>query len=233
MKKTVKIPMSPRVITPVFSCYDSAVEYEYDYTQCTENCDSICRCKKIVNERVTKVDLSQSFVYFTCKYHDAAGKVREKDYKPTLIEQYCIDRLARIYKLYKPESWDVLTCGGYYGEEIDRVELNNPGPFIDALRNMFACTTDLEQVQFVLKAEYAHLLDVVEFSTNCRIAEIDIETLTRQDDYFARVKRHEIDDYKINTAVPVCVTRHGTRLIDGYHRVAKLATGVHPVIILE
>ena len=53
-----------------------------------------------------------------CSHFDTSGVSKE-------IDIYTIDRILRINKVYEPTNWEVQVCGGYYGQEIDDVILDD------------------------------------------------------------------------------------------------------------
>lgn len=187
------------------------VEYDYDRTSCQGNCDDYCRCTEIINTRITEIN-----------YNYIVKSITES-VKDNVILTYCIDRIIRSSKLDE-DDFEISTCRGYYGEEIDGVYLdqkkndtiyNN----LKQLENM----SDIEKVKFVLTLEYGYLLDVIENTTEVSIKEIDLDKITFQQDYRKKINLDE-DFYDEKFTLPRGIfieNGEAHRLIDGYHRIMK------------
>lgn len=212
-------------MTKLITVFSYGVEdYEYDRTSCTGRCDDYCRCTRIIDAQVKKIGAPLSSVYLRTKKVDAgyweSGTVRVQ----SVIEQYAIDRLFRIHKLYDTDNWELKISGGYYGEECDG---SQP---LDHVRNAFerdvlACLDMplLDVVKFLLEKEYDTMHKSIEHVTHAEIVELDPRGLTRQEEHFSRAKREAKDSYGLTDGIPVGIVYEGSRLIDGYHRTSLVS----------
>jgi hypothetical protein len=87
------------------------VYYDSDRENC--NCGSICRCQRIINTKIKEINVFD------------VTKTIINNYKQKLneIDHYCINRVLTILKVWDPDNWDINVSSGYYGEEIQSVEL--------------------------------------------------------------------------------------------------------------
>lgn len=220
--------MSPYTITFNPRWY---VDVEYDsYYNCEANgCDSICRCGRLSNLRVEKVNLSPSMVTIIYPHQMKRG-VKQKTYKPSVIDQYCIDRLLRIHKVYDTSAYEVGVERGYYGEEVGDVSFNRSCELISDVTKLMECKTDAQKVKFVLEREYAYVLDLIKDTTEVAVVSKKPATLITNVDYLARIKR---EPYDIGEFLPVGVI-YRDRLLDGYHRFSTLdPKKQYPFIVLS
>lgn len=200
------------------------LELDYDtYHDCEAyGCDSICRCGRIENARVTGVSLSPGM--FTV-FEDKLTKHKEPHTRKVVvkfsdIEAYCVDRLLRIHKAYELSSYTPRICGGYYGEETNGADFDGGDALVDDVSKLVNMSTDIEKVKFVLTREYSFLLDRIKDTTEVSIETITPKSLFKNDDYAMRVKNQK-KPYEFAEGVPVGVVHDG-RLIDGYNRFASL-----------
>jgi hypothetical protein len=94
----------------------SAVEVDYftDYSCSEYGCDDegICRCGEIVETSIDRVSLV-----------DLAREIAPEEFAPE--DLYTIERAIRSKEIWERSfAWDVSTTGGYYGEEIEGVEMD-------------------------------------------------------------------------------------------------------------
>lgn len=221
MKKTSKEKAEKK-----WSLYDvsfrySGVEYDYDSEyDCQENgCndDCACRCGTIVNTRVTNVDLPRIAEEII---RDRLGYRVEID----PLDTYCVERILRHHKAYEFGNYEVLTCGGYYGEEIDAVRLEKNESTMELERSLisfFNPRKPCKKIEFILDFEYDRVLPKL-MGREWTIESIDRDRLDMGSrGQLKMVKNQDVSMYK-GWKLPLGIAISSGkryRLIDGYHRV--------------
>lgn len=203
----------------------SGVEYDYDMDWgCkSQECDGVCRCKKIHNARITKVDIG---IVASC-FMSYITSTKPKPKQPTTFELYCIERIIRSSKLREDDYWELDIHKGYYGDECD-------GPFpnqttITNIRNMFVAISklsDVEKIKYCLKEEYGHLLPKLQDATKAEIIAVDPKDIEMSNDnYMRKLNKEHVDqynDYDLPRGIVVAIGgKFKYRLIDGYHRISS------------
>lgn len=190
------------------------VDYDYERSACT--CEAYergdyCRCTTIEHAWIDDVNVNEVVreLYETYSRTDSN------------IDEYCFDRICYAFKIYDKDYYEIETCGGYYGEEVDGVYFDNEEKIYNAYYEMLALRTDLEKIKYCLKLEYNYLLDCVEAVDYADIITVSTNDIRLpQTEYFIKLSNNVIEEYK-NRKLPVAVCiRDGDkyRLIDGYHR---------------
>lgn len=199
--------------------YELNTEYAVDHD---ERCkDDYCRCSTI-NPEVS------SFAY-----KDIAAKiVRQFDIKNEKVI-YCIDRICSTISI---EDFYCRSCGGYYGEELDSITINNH-ELLDRLeeaidiklarkRKLDKLKIESEsddKIRNVLIMEYGYLLEHIKTSS-FSIIEIDTKDIIfPQTDYLKKLSSTKIDSYKNHSGICGIVRLSGDKykVIDGYHRISS------------
>lgn len=180
--------------------YHYSVDVKYDESRsCSESgCDEegICRCGKIHNARVEKIE--SSFVGEFDLDND--------------FDKYIFERIIRLLDRNGKLNWEVNVSGGYYGQEIESVHLLNEEVVLDALSSLKSMTSDAEKLKWVLTEEYGHIPDHYKFD-KIEIVDVPAHLLIYQKTY---------GGYRVNKDRPVCIVRQEGkkfRVIDGNHRV--------------
>ena len=217
---------------PKFERTNLQYETDYDYirSQCTCNAyedGDYCRCTTIERAWVESINVKLVIKKLYDKYC--------KDHSD--INEYCFDRICSAFKIYDKDYYEVESCGGYYGEEIEGVYFYNESKIVDSYLQVLALETDVEKIKFILELEYGYLLDKVKNCTHAYISTVYTRAIDLpQQEYFVRLDKEVIEDYK-NRKLPVavCLECGGRyKLIDGYHRfVANKDRATNQIIILE
>lgn len=201
-----------------------AVEVDYDSDRHCDvaGCDSICRCRTIENVRVTSVNartLTQSI----------APKGA-----PLLL--YAIERvLGHDREVMDTNNWEVSIEKGYYGEEIGGVCLDwTVATRIRKELEELEAMGPSEQVEQALKVEYGYLIPDVQ-NCNFEIVKVDPKNIhVGQMDHFVHSQR-EAYPFVVDLQSPIGLavpTIDGYRLVDGFHRLAKIPAGTKRIPIV-
>jgi hypothetical protein len=213
---------------------------KYDY-QSESSCDTsgcydegICRCTRIVDQWITHVDMQQ----LTDEIYDQflpegqtsikrQQRISELLYGGEIVDKYCINRILTINKVFEPRFWEVLTTGGYYGDEIDQVNLDDFVLHKIELEceQLFNLSTLADKLRLVLQLEYGHILDdlkTADFEL-CRIYKSDIDFKKLNQNHISNVKMEDLTHYAKNTYhLPRGIVRGSQdnyKIVDGFHRI--------------
>jgi len=210
-------------------------EYDYsDYRDCSAHgCDDegICRCGTIENAHVISVNIPSMVNEIHGNYFDNTLATKRNSTINNIlggvskeIDIYTIDRILRINKVYEPTNWEVQVCGGYYGQEIDDIILDDSiaRKVEDQLDKAFDIIDLTERIEFLLMLEYGELLPSLQ---GCKYS---VETVERDsiifgsDEHYRKVNSKNLEHYsdKKYQGIRGIVLVKGDkfRLIDGYHR---------------
>ena len=197
----------------------TGVSYETDGTDCTDpgcGCrhNDYCRRNFIVNPRVESVSISSILSTFLEPSSKRKDVISTKNIE---FVDYCVDRLLRIYKVYDPEAWEINRSRGYYGEEIDSINLNCFGNVVTDIKQIIKLTPN-ERIEFILNKEYGYLLDSIK---NKHWSQIEVVPTSLKINNKEYVKK--CDGYiDLNSNLPIGIYikdgDNNYKLIDGYHR---------------
>ena len=211
------------------------VNYDYsDYRNCDAyGCDDegICRCGTIENAHVLTVDIPSIVNEIYANHFDNSLATKRNSTINTIlggvtkeIDLYTIDRILRINKAYEPTNWEVQVCGGYYGQEIDDIILENSvaRKIEDELEMAFDLIDLTERIEYLLKLEYGHILPALQgLKYSIEMVERD-SIIFGSDEHYRKVNTENIDHYSdknYSGIRGVAIFKDGRfRLIDGYHR---------------
>jgi hypothetical protein len=211
------------------------VNYDYsDYRNCDAyGCDDegICRCGTIENAHVLTVDIPSIVNEIYANHFDnSLASKRNSTINSILggvskeIDIYTIDRILRINKAYEPTNWEVQVCGGYYGQEIDDIILEDSvAQKIENQINEALSIIDLtSRIEYLLKLEYGNILPALQGR------QYSLETVERDsiifgsDEHYRKVNTKSLDHYSDKNYQGIrgiALVKDGRfRLIDGYHR---------------
>lgn len=209
--------------------------YDYDaYRDCNAHgCDEegICRCETLENAHVLTVDIP-SIVnqIYNSIFDNSLSSKRNSAINSILggvskeIDIYTIDRILRINKAYEPSNWEVQVCGGYYGQEIDDVLLENSvaQKIEDQINEALSIIDLTSRIEYLLMLEYGNILPALQGR------QYSLETVERDsiifgsDEHYRKVNTKSLDHYSDKNYTGIrgiaLVKDDKFRLIDGYHR---------------
>jgi len=188
-------------------------DYSRDY-HCYEDdsyCEDICRCSTLSDVCVEDVNLTNIANYIAKNVVlapiDSNCNCCEEFF------EYAIGRLLVIYKMYDCDNWYVEVGGGYYGEEIDDVTIENK----DFINDVIVCSqlSGSDRIRFVLEKEYGFLLSKLEDVT-FSVKNINTKNIVMANESYGEKVTPYSEDFDI---MGVCQEINGKyRLIDGHHR---------------
>lgn len=226
MKKTNKKYKCAKVWQfPDFK-YSSSVGYNYSHDCSGCECgDGYCRCSRIVDIRIIKVSLHHLVNEISSSFISSRIPIEDYETKSEFNEEffsYCIWRLAVIHKMWEEHNWYVSTCGGYYGEEIDGVAIENHN-FKQDIEELAALSPQ-ERIKFVLHEEYGFILDSLKDKKFEEIKVKKSDLVVGNDTYHKKVNRGTYSKESYDLPIGIYL-KDGEkyRLIDGYHRYIDLA----------
>jgi hypothetical protein len=179
--------------------------YDYDANRdCSAHgCDEegICRCETLENAHVVTVDIpSIGNEIYNSIFDNSLSSKRNSAINSILggvskeIDIYTIDRILRINKAYEPSNWEVQVCGGYYGQEIDDVLLEN-------------------SVAQKIEDQINEALSIIDLTSRIVFG---------SDEHYRKVNTKSLDHYSDKNYTGIrgiaLVKDDKFRLIDGYHR---------------
>ena len=213
--------------------YQTNYDYDANRDCSAHGCDEegICRCETLENAHVVTVDIP-SIVneIYNSIFDSSLSSKRNSTINSILggvskeIDIYTIDRILRINKAYEPTNWEVQVCGGYYGQEIDDVLLENSvAQKIENQINEALSIIDLTpRIEYLLMLEYGSILPALQGR------QYSIETVERDsiifgsDEHYRKVNTKSLGHYSdknYDGIRGIALVKDGKfRLIDGYHR---------------
>ena len=209
--------------------------YDYDnYTSCSESgCDEegICRCSTIEHAHVVSVNIPSMVNHIYDNYFDNSISTKRNSTINTIlggvskeIDIYTIDRILRINKVYEPSNWEVNICGGYYGEEIDDVILDDflAQKVEKEIDDAFNIIDLKERIEYLLILEYGNILPELK---DCKYSIQKVErdsVIFGSDEHYRKVNEKKLDHYSDKNYNGIrgiaLLKKDKYRLIDGYHR---------------
>ena len=235
---SVKV-IKTKTIIPAFEKTNLQYDVEYDYDRSACTCDAYedgdyCRCTTIERAWVESVDVKHIIDKLYTKYCKEHSEINE----------YCFDRICTALRIYDKDFYEVETCGGYYGEEIDGVYFEDEEKIFNAYNELLKLESDIEKIKYALKLEYSYLIDRVTNTTSATIEEVATEKIKLpQKEYFVKLSKEVIEDYKDRKLpVAVCIKNKDRFhdvfdtyvLVDGYHRfIANKERATNKIIVLE
>jgi hypothetical protein len=213
------------------------VDYNFKYSCRQSGCDQegICRCGEIVDQEITDVDLLHIVEKVYDNFFDDDEKTRKRDEKINEVlfgtgkdfDYYTIDRILRSSKIWEKHLWDINICSGYYGQEIDKVELTQSvaSKLENQIYEALSINSFTERMEYLLMLEYGKILPELE---DCiyEIIKVKKEDLILGSDSNVKAVKDEmtingLKHYKHYTGIKGIVIPKGDkfRVIDGYHRI--------------
>jgi hypothetical protein len=236
----------------MIECLGDNFQYEVSYTydthySCHEsgcNEEGICRCGEIIYEVITEVDISK----ITNKIYDSIFDKSISTKRHNLInsvlwgitddiEKYTIDRILRVNKIWNTSKWEIKICNGYYGQEVESVNLRQDivEKLENHLENALSISNLTERIEFLLSIENGWILDEIKDST------YSVEEINKDDiifgnlEHYKKVQRQDLEFYsdKNYKGIRAIVKKDGDKwkIVDGYHRLSKTENKMVKVLV--
>ena len=164
MVKTIEYDLKMELKGKNFLYSGIDVDYNREYSCESSGCDSegICRCSTIYDSHITYVDVSTlvniiyDMIYDNSKSSERQNKINDIFGITKELEIYTIDRVIRKALIYDKNIWEINVGGGYYGEEIESVELDDK--YADKLEKILSealsINTVKERVEYLYRQFY-------------------------------------------------------------------------------
>lgn len=194
----------------------SGIDYDYDTDNSNCRCPDYCRCSKIVNKRITDVDLNSITEFIHRDIISKSKKSKEQKINDTFLK-YCIHRLAVLNHMYDTDNWYLSTCSGYYGEEIKDV-IWEGGKQIEIDISEVINKSPNERIEYVLVKEYGYLLPRLQGKKYIEEL-VSVEDIAVGNEQY--IKKVDSGHYNDGYNLPIGIYEfdgHKYRIIDGYHR---------------
>jgi hypothetical protein len=144
---------------------------------------------------------------------------------------YCVDRLLRINKVYLTENWTIVTCDGYYGQEVESIKLNCFDDLVQDIKQLIEFEPN-KRIEFILEKEYQFLTDIVKNKNWKEVVVLTDKLKVGNNEY---LKKIDFCVYDENHELPIGIyVKDGEfyRLIDGYHRFCGIVPNKKEVSII-
>ena len=158
-----------------YSCEDSGCDDE-----------GICRCYSIDLIEIKSIDISDLTDNIFRQLHtNDSQHSRDKiitsiiyDYDSDLINKYSINRILTINKLWDIENWSGEKCGGYYGDEVEKIKMNDDifNKVCKDIEDISKLDTLYDKINFLLYLEYGYIIDNLK-GKNYQVISVDKDDL--------------------------------------------------------
>lgn len=199
--------------------YDADIDYDTRYDCDANGCneDGICRCGVLTGVRVNSISTGSLLDWLSSAIPSDA----------TDLDCYILERLIK--HTLRTDMFEVHTCGGYYGEEVDSVKIDTSTEgyrdFARKLEVFNRLTTTTQQIQMILTLEYGYLLPEISAVEEWDVLDLAIKDVHADKDVLSRTVKEivwkYVDESPAHGIRGVVVPRDdGYRLVDGFHRYA-------------
>jgi len=217
--KILQVPHLPIDFGQIEKSFQYCVEYVCDYGYGDEHGhEDICRCQTIERVKIESVSVdgvAEKLVNSKFKF--------DKVLKPYFL--YAVNRIVTYSGALDPAVWDPTVCWGYYGQEVDSVQIASrevKNKLEADLRQLAKDLTPKNCVLTALKAEHGYLIDGISAIADWSIMSISPQSIKLPAAHsFIKLNHKMVKAYE-NTELPIAVVTLDDvdryRLIDGRHR---------------
>lgn len=216
----------------ILNDFQYLVKYDYNtnYSCLEYGCrdEGICRCSKISNAKVEEIDLISITNHLYDKLIDIKSSRRNKRLNNILygcdIDEYCLNRILTINKLWDKEIYEINICRGYYGQEVESITMQDSilRKIENEFEEVFLLDSLSDKIRYILTLENGYLLDIIK-NVDFVFAEINKSDINikNSDNYIKSIiknKFHFYEDYPYLHGV--LKEKSGKyKIIDGHHRI--------------
>ena len=224
--------------------YDLKIESSISYDCKSYGCDEerICRCGQIDKTKIKNINITKIVDKIYEDIYGPEDRLAKRDNKLSYLLEgfgkemnlYTIDRILRIHKVYDPINWVVEVQGGYYGQEIGDVIINDDlaKKLEEEIFEALSIDSLTERVEYLLNLEYGSILPELQDSLY-EIVDVEKDdlhfgsisnkksTLKEIENSSTKTYGYFYDDrnYGKDSIKGVVIEKDGKyRVIDGYHR---------------
>lgn len=226
-----------------FINYDTRENYSCEYSGCHE--EGVCRCSIIEEVIIKNVDINElSEEIFDRLDQDVLSSRRNKkltellwDYDYDVVNQYCINRILTINRLWESDSWCPKISMSYYGEEVEDIviEENIFNKISSQILEVLNILSLEEKVFYILKLEYGNVLENI-LDKKMSIQDVSFNKIEfPQKSHLNSVKSKDLNFYKNFDFIRGIVRSNRDRyqVIDGYHRLSANTDEKVTVIVVN
>jgi len=211
------------------------IDYNYDHNCFDYGCDDegICRCGTIYDAHVEPLTPSVAASIVHQSFTNGSGEAGKLGLALAI-------RLFQHGLKYIEDMFEVNTCSGYYGEEIESVEIVDNAAWEAFQKEIvkFNSSSNSERLRQVLEIEYGHVLPEVDQYKEWALMEIPVAHVKASPDVLGRTNEETVQNYREMTpwfyshnssykrlyaswfpgVVVIPKSTNEWRLIDGFHR---------------
>jgi len=187
-------------------------DYDYESYSCNdENCgcqtgNDMCRSSRLYGLYVDTINYTTIFNTYV-----------KKCYFDNIVDLYCLDRILRLKGIYNKDNYNIETCHGYYGEEVEGIYFTGQHLINEYLNHLKSFTSDFDKILYILHLEYGFLQKNI-----CNFTKVTIENVSSEILYpTENMKIQPILDYCQIENIPIGIYyNQGNvyKLVDGRHR---------------
>ena len=227
--------------------------YSCDISGCDE--EGICRCSEIENAKIEYVHVGKISNIIYEDIYLPNSKTSEREDKLSILlygyskelNLYTIDRILRHYKIWEPSKWDIEIMNGYYGQEIESVQIKSKLVKEIEDKIFFAlCIEDMkERIEWLLELEYGSVLPKLK-DCHWSIERVDLDRIIFGSNTNKKSAVKEISKFEQSSWGYFYSERAyfgimgvvyddgvGFRLIDGYHRLLSTKSSKKLVLVAK
>lgn len=231
--------------------FRSIVDYESSgYNDCENSgCvdDEICRCYTIEDAYVTDKINIYDIVNKALNNLSPNGISKKRNDKLNLIfpnddvlDKYGIYRLSTIHKLWNHNLYSVEITGGYYGQEIGDITLDESvfEKWSADCTEFYSMDGMKERLFFLLEKEYGEVLpNLIDLTPQIKTIDFnDIDWKSVNPNHINKIKKESCPYYESKYNLPRGIVRkmgEKYQLVDGYHRILKCSEPTFQVYSFE
>lgn len=221
--------------------YDYNVEYSCEESGCND--EGICRCGKIYNERITRIDIVSLTEHFHKNLIDIDSKSGKRNQKLNQIffgdkdiDKYFINRILTINKLYNKDFWEIEFGPSYYGDEMENILLRSQlfDKVIQECEMVISIDNLSDKVKYILELEYGKVLNSLK-NAEFKVDEIFKEELDFENsnqNHLKLINKKDLsyyDDFPYICGI-VKKVDNKYKIIDGHHRFTRNKKSILKVI---
>lgn len=222
-------------------------DYDIDYTCKESGCEweGICRCGRITNTQLTKVDVSAiAESLYSQIFDNTLSTKRLMVINSVLgisaeIQKYTIDRVLRINQIWKAEFWNINVSSGYYGQEVEQCVLVEEmvQKLNHQLEQAFGIDNLEQRCEWLLTLENGFVLEEIK-GKKYHLSVVDIDDIIfPNSEHQKRVLIEGLEHYSDRNyrGIQAIVKKEGRKLklIDGYHRLSKTENKLVKVLVVS